>query len=66
MFSTSLTGGAGSGLFGGKKDDDLSGDDGEEGDDEPQRSPSPEADITKSKGNYQYQRDYEKIIGVSF
>ncbi len=70
MFSAGLTGGSGSfgGLFGAagnKGGDDGSDDEGEDGD-EPEREPSPEADITKSKGNYQYERNYEKVIGVSF
>jgi len=44
------------------EDEDGGSEEGEEGDDdEPQRSPSPEADITKSKGNYQYQQTYDKI-----
>jgi len=66
LFSSNLTGGSGSfgGLFGGanKGGDDGSDDGGEEGDDEPQ-PPSPEADVTKSKGNYEYKLDYEKVIG---
>ena len=51
----------------GKEDEGSEGEeDDEEGDDEPQRSPSPEADVSKSKGNYQYQQDYDKIISVKF
>jgi len=47
------------------EDEDGGSEEGEEGDDdEPQRSPSPEADITKSKGNYQYQQTYDKIASV--
>lgn len=42
-----------------KKDDEE--DEGEEGDDEPQRSPSPEVDPSKSQGNYQYNDALEKI-----
>jgi hypothetical protein len=49
-----------------KEDEGSDEEDDEEGDDEPERSPSPEADVTKSQGNYQYQKDYEKIISVSF
>jgi len=66
LFSSNLTGGSGAfgGLFGGanKGGDDGSDDGGEDGDDEPQ-PPSPEADVTKSKGNYEYKLDYEKVIG---
>lgn len=63
-FTSSLFNQQNSGLFGGQKvgADDAS--DGEEGDDDVQRTPSPEADVTKSKGSYKYEVDYEKIIGV--
>lgn len=51
-----------SGLFAANKGGDDEGSEGEDGED-PQRTPSPEADITKSKGSYKYEVDYEKIAG---
>lgn len=63
-FTSSLFNQQSGGLFGQNKGGDEGSDGEEGGDDEVQRTPSPEADVTKSKGSYKYEVDYEKIAGV--